>query len=155
VLVAGADDFIRIIGLGLAGRRDEARGALLNSRPSSRIPAFRAWSDTLMAWLERRPGDMFQYLSSLGSLKILSDPEGIFQGAWLLCDAGDHERALPSMQRAVAGGYFVAPTLSEAPAFDALRGDARFKALLSEAEAGRQRALAAFRDAGGEQLLGR
>ena len=155
VLIAGADDFIRIIGLGLAGRRDEARRALLATRPTSRIPAFRSWSDTLMAWLERRPADMFDSMSALGSLKIFTDPEAIFQGAWLLCDAGEHERGLGHLRRAVAAGYWVAPTLSGARAFDALRGDAAFEALLSEAEAGRQQALAAFREAGGERLLGR
>jgi hypothetical protein len=155
VLIAGADDFIRIIGLGLAGRRDEARGALLGTRATSRIPAFRAWSETLMAWLERRPGDMFESIANLGALKIMTDPEAIFQGAWLLCDVGEHERGLERVQRAVAAGYSVAPTLATAPAFDALRGDARFQRLLAEAEAGRQQALAAFRDAGGERLLGR
>ena len=36
-----------------------------------------------------------------------------------------------------------------------LRSDARFQAILAEAEAGRQQALAAFREAGGERLLGR
>jgi TolB-like protein len=155
VLIAGADDFIRIIGLGLAGRRDEARGALLGTRATSRIPAFRAWSETLMAWLERRPGDMFESIANLGAIKIMTDPEAIFQGAWLLCDIGEHERALERVQRAIAAGYCVAPTLAAAPAFDALRGDARFEGLLAEAEAGRQQALAAFRDAGGERLLGR
>ena len=108
-----------------------------------------------MAWLERRPADMFDTMSALGSLKIMADPEAIFQGAWLLCDVGDHERGLGHLQRAVAAGYCVAPTLSSAPAFDALRSDPAFQAMLSEAEAGRQQALAAFREAGGERLLGR
>jgi hypothetical protein len=59
------------------------------------------------------------------------------------------------LQRAVAKGYFVAPTLSSLPHFDALRDDPAFQALLADAEAGRQRALLAFREAGGERLLGR
>src|SRR5206468_13134572 len=36
-LVAGADDGIRVVGLGLAGRRDEARQMLLRMQGSSRL----------------------------------------------------------------------------------------------------------------------
>jgi hypothetical protein len=54
----------------------------------------------------------------------------------------------------VAKGYFVAPTLAGSRHFDALRGDVRFQELLAKAEAGRNRARAAFREAGGELLLG-
>ncbi len=54
----------------------------------------------------------------------------------------------------MAKGYFVAPTLTHWPQFDRLRGEPRFQALLASAEAGRARALAAFREAGGERLLG-
>jgi eukaryotic-like serine/threonine-protein kinase len=155
VLLAGGDNFIHIIGLGLAGRRDEAREMLLDARTTSRIPAFRSWSDAVMAWLERRPADMLGSMSAVGPLKIMEDPEAIFQEGWLLCDVGEHERGLGQLRRAVAKGYCVAPTLSAARAFDGLRGDPTFAALLSEAEAGRQQALAAFREAGGERLLGR
>jgi len=38
--------------------------------------------------------------------------------------------------------------------FDGLRSEPAFQALLAAAESGRQRALAAFRAAGGERLLG-
>ena len=57
-VLAGADDGIRVIGLGLAGRRDEARQKLLEMRQSSRIPLFQAWIEYLMAWLDRRSADM-------------------------------------------------------------------------------------------------
>jgi hypothetical protein len=93
-------------------------------------------------------------ISALSALKIQDDPEAIFQEGWLLCDAGEHERGLGHLRRAVAKGYFVAPTLSGSRHFDALRTDPAFQELLAEAEAGRQRALAAFREAGGERLLG-
>jgi hypothetical protein len=119
----------------------------------SRIPIFQAWIEYLTAWLERRPADMVVRMSALKGLKIQDDPEAIFQEGWLLCDAGEHAVALPHLQRAVAKGYFVAPTLARAPHFDALRGDPAFTALLEDAEAGRQRALAAFRDAGGDRLI--
>jgi tetratricopeptide (TPR) repeat protein len=148
------DDANRVIGLGLAGRRDEARAVLAALRQAMPIPAFQTWADTLLAWLDRRPADMLGGMSAIGSLRIMEDPEAIFQMGWLLADAGAHEQALDYLQRAVAKNYFVAPTLAGRPHFDALRGNPAFQALLSEAEAGRARALAAFREAGGERLLG-
>jgi TolB-like protein len=154
-LLAGVDDGIRVIGLGLAGRRDEARGAVLQMRQASRLPAFQSWIACLMAWLDRRPADILSTISALGPLKIMDDPEAIFQMGWLLCDLGEHEAGLDPLRRAVAKGYFVAPTLSGSRHFDALRSDPAFQELLAEAEAGRQQALAAFREAGGERLIGR
>jgi len=90
----------------------------------------------------------------LGELTVLNDPEAIFQEGWLLCDIGEHERGLAEIRRAVAKGYFGAPTLSGRRQFDALRSNPAFHELLAEAEAGRQRALVAFREGGGERLLG-
>jgi hypothetical protein len=84
----------------------------------------------------------------------MEDPEAIFQMGWLLCDLGEHEEGLVHLRRAVAKGYFVVPTLSGSRHFDALRSDPAFQELLAQAEAGRQQALAAFREAGGERLLG-
>ena len=108
-----------------------------------------------MAWLERRPADMLVSLPALSSLKIQEDPEAIFLEGWFLCDVGEHQAGLDHLRRAVAKGYFVAPTLSGSRHFDGLRSDPAFQALLAKAEAGRQEALAAFREAGGERLLGR
>jgi serine/threonine protein kinase/tetratricopeptide (TPR) repeat protein len=154
LVVAGADDGIRVIGLGLAGRRDEARRMLLAMRGGSRIPVFRSWTAYLMAWLDRRPAGMVVD-AALGSLKIDQDPEAIFQQGWLLCDAGDFERGFDYLRRAVEKGYFVAATLSRSPQFDALRDRSEFQALVSQAEDGRRQALAAFVEAGGNRLLGR
>jgi hypothetical protein len=93
-------------------------------------------------------------LSAFGPLKIQDDPEAMFQVGWLLCDVGEHEAGLVQLRLAVEKGYFVASTLSDRRQFDPLRGDPAFRALLEEAEAGRQRALAAFREANGERLIG-
>ena len=109
----------------------------------------------LAAWLDRRTTDMFAGLSDLGALKIMEDPEAIFQGGWLLCDVGEYERGLVELRRAVAKGYSVVPTLAGSRAFEGVRSDPAFQELLAEAEAGRQLARAAFREHGGEPLLGR
>jgi eukaryotic-like serine/threonine-protein kinase len=153
--VAGGDDGIRVIGLGLAGRRDEARQALIAMRESPRIPVFHSWTDYLMDWIDQRPADMLLGLTSLTALKIQDDPEAIFLEGWMLCDVGEYERGFGDLQRAVSKGYFVTPTLERSPQFDGLRGEPSFQALVATAEAGRQRAWAAFRESGGERLLGK
>jgi len=151
----GADEGIHVIALGLSGRRDEARQALASMGQRSHIQLFHRWTAHLRAWLDRHVDDMVSTLVAFGSLKIFDDPEAIFQEGWLFCDVGDHERGLSYLQRAVARGYFVAPTLARWPQFDALREVPAFQALLAEAEAGRERARHAFRDAGGDRLLAR
>ena len=153
-VVAGADDGIRVIGLALAGQREEARKRLNVMRQRSRIPAFEAWMDYLSAWLDHRIEDMAGRGRTFRTLKIQDDPEAIFQEGWLLCDVGEHARGLPFLQRGVAKGYYPVATLASRSQFDALRGDPAFIALQADAAAGRQRALEAFRDAGGERLLG-
>jgi non-specific serine/threonine protein kinase len=150
----GADDGIRIMALGLFGRRKEAL-ELVRSLRTGRIPAFEAWFTYLKAWLERVPREMFDSIDTMGTLGIQMDPEAMFIEGWLLCDVGEYEVGLSQLQSAVAKGYFPAMPLERSPQFDALRNDPAFAALLADAEAGRARALTAFRDAGGERLLGR
>jgi serine/threonine protein kinase len=155
LVAGGGDEGIRVIGLGLAGRRDDARRALDGLRHASRIPTFDAWIEYLTAWLDRRPAEMIARMAGIGALKIMDDPEAIFQEGWLLCDVGEHERGLPHLRRAVAKGYTAAPALAGSRQFDALRGDPAFNEVLAKAEAGRRQALAAFEEAGGERLVGR
>jgi serine/threonine protein kinase/tetratricopeptide (TPR) repeat protein len=153
-LTAGADDGIRVIALGLAGRQDEARQRIHAMRQARRIPLFETWIDFLLAWVDRRVDDVLNRSFDRGPQKIHEDPEAIFQDGWLLCHIGEHDRGLVCLTRAVGKGYVVAPTLARAPQFDALRGRPEFTALLTQAEAGRARALDAFRQGGGERLLG-
>jgi eukaryotic-like serine/threonine-protein kinase len=152
----GGDEGIRIIGLGLAGRREEAREKLaVMAAHAQRIPAFYAWTGFLSCWLDQDAPEMLARMSSLSTLKIMDDPEAIFQNGWLLCDVGRHAEGLPHLRRAVDMGYFVVPTLTGSRQFDALRGDPVFQAVLADAEKGRAAALAAFVEGGGPRLLGR
>jgi serine/threonine protein kinase/tetratricopeptide (TPR) repeat protein len=152
---SGSDTVIRVIGLGIARRREEALRVLDELRQASQIPALLSYADSLQAWLEGRTAEMFATAETLGALTIMNDPEAMFQGGWLLCDLGEHERGLIELRRALAKGYTVVPTLATSRAFDAIRSDPAFQELLAEAEAGREEARAAFRDGGGERLLGR
>lgn len=149
----GGDDGIRVIGLGMAGRRDEARQMLAQLAQAPPSQTFKSWTLHLAAWLDGRVEDMLSTLSVFAPLKIFDDPEAIFQEGWMFCNVGEHRRGLDYLQRAVARGYFPSVTLTEWPQFDALRDDPVFQTLLADAEAGRQRARAAFREAGGERLL--
>jgi tetratricopeptide (TPR) repeat protein len=151
----GGDEGIRVIGLGFAGRRDEARHLLDRLAHGPAGHTFHAWTLHLGAWLDRRIDDMVSTVSTFAPLKIFDDPEAIFQEGWFFCDVGEHQRGMDYLQRAVARGYFPAVTLTNRPQFDALRDDPAFQALLADADAGRERARAAFREAGGERLLGR
>jgi tetratricopeptide (TPR) repeat protein len=153
-LIEGADDGVRVIGLGLAGRLDEARAAVERMRQQARIPAFGAWIGFLAAWIDRSPDLMFRALSSFADFKIQMDPEANFLEGWMLCDVGEHKRGLEFIQRAVARGYFVSPTLSRSPQFAPLQNHPAFVALVEEAEAGRQQSFTKFKEAGGERLLG-
>ena len=153
--VERADDTVRMIALGLAGRRSEAVQELDAILQTPLIPTFGSWGTYIRAWLEGRPKDMLGSLDHLSHLKIQEDPEALFLQAWMLCDVGEHERGLDLLERAVSRSYFVAPTLSASRQFDPLRGEARFQSLLADAEAGRHLALQTFREAGGDRLLGR
>jgi serine/threonine-protein kinase len=152
--VGGGDEVIRVIGLGLAGRREEARQLLASLRTASLLPVFHSYADTLLAWLDRRLADVRSADTMTDGLAIAEDPEARFQQGWLLCDLGDHERGIEQLERAVAKGYSVVPALENGRAFDALRGDRRFAALLDAAREARAQALSAFREAGGARLLG-
>jgi serine/threonine protein kinase/tetratricopeptide (TPR) repeat protein len=153
-VVAGADDVIRVIGLGLAGRRDEARRRLVQMRQLSRIPAFESWIEYLMAWLDRRRDEMDGRMSVFRHLRIQEDPEAIFQEGWLLCDLGDYDTGLDFLRRAIEKHYWAVVTLTNSRQFDGLRNRPEFEALLAAAKQGRERSLVVYREAGGERLLG-
>jgi tetratricopeptide (TPR) repeat protein len=149
-----ADEGIRIMTLGLGGRRDEARQMRLQGHHPPQVPALQRWGEYVTAWLNGRSDDMRLALGSLEGLRIQDDPEALFIEGWLACDVGDYETGLAHFERALDRGYFVAQTLSAAPQFDPLRDQPRFQMLLQKAEAGRQQVRAAFVEAGGAKLLG-
>ncbi len=148
------EDLNQIVALGMLGRDEEARGVLRAVRGQTRTSVLLAWADYMDAWLDRRPDEMLRIRAAMGGVKILEDPEAMFQEGYLVCYAGDKERGLEIVRRAVTKGYFVVETLTRCAAFDRVRDDAVFRQILAEAVAGRDRALLAFRERGGEKLLG-
>ncbi|HKQ19312.1 MAG TPA: protein kinase, partial [Candidatus Eisenbacteria bacterium] len=152
--VTGGDHVIRVLALGLAGRRDVARGMLFQMALEPQIPAFKSWTDYLLAWLDRRPDAMKATLATIDPVRIMDDPEAKFQEGWLFCDVGEYEHGQELLRQAVESGYFAAATLSSSPHFDAIRNEPSFQVIVARAEEGRAQALAAYRDGGGERLLG-
>jgi len=151
----GADDGIRIIGMGLHGRREDAKAELARMKEQPKVPLFKVWTEYLGAWLDGRVPQMLDQTPSLNQLAVFQDPEAIFQEGWMLCDVGAHDKGLQLLERGVDRGYLASPVLKRAPQFDPLRGTPAFESLIADAEALRLRARAAFRGAGGERLLGR
>ena len=82
------------------------------------------------------------------------DPEGHHLWALYMAQLGDQAAALAMLTRAVEGGYACFPAMAQDPWLDPLRTDAVFKRLLSASETGHREAAAAFRDAGGDRVLG-
>ena len=82
------------------------------------------------------------------------DPENLYYSSLMAAYMGDSERCLSALERAVRGGWFCAQTIAGEPWLGRVRDTPRFTALVKEAEAGRARAESAFRDAGGDRLLG-
>lgn len=153
-LIAGADDVIRVIGLGLAGRIDEARQRLRQIDGATRIQTFQSWLVTLDAWLDRRTSQFISEILAFSDLRISDDPEAVFQEGWMLCDVGEYEEGLTRLRRAVDKGYFPVTTLERSRQFDTLRSDPRFQSIVADAISRRDSARAAFHVAGGSRLLG-
>jgi eukaryotic-like serine/threonine-protein kinase len=156
---APMDHAMRLIALGLAGRRDEAREVLTEfvkmvANREQAWPSWIAWTSWLEAWVEARYEDMRAQATALEAFDLLADPEGEFLQGWLQCEASDYDAGLVQLRRAVSEGFYAAPTLERDHHFDPLRRRPEFQVLLADTQKRRQHALEAFRAAGGERLLG-
>jgi len=88
------------------------------------------------------------------ALAAFHDPEASFMYSLILFRTGQAERGLELLESAVAGGFNATTAMAEETSFDPVRGDSRFETLREQASARRTEALAAYRSAGGERLLG-
>ena len=148
-----ASDFEpKAVALVRAGRREEAKAVFERMGAAHMPAAYRATANAARAALFDEPAAARAALKE--GFAAIDDPEWHYTVGTLLARVGDPERAVDMIEKAVDGGYLVAPALAKDPVLDPLRGQARFEALLARAESRREAALAAFRQAGGESLLG-
>jgi len=148
-----ASDFEpKAVALVRAGRREEAKAVFERMGAVHMPAAYRATANAARAALFDEPAAARAALKE--GFAAIDDPEWHYTVGTLLARVGDPERAVDMIEKAVDGGYLVAPALAKDPVLDPLRGQARFEALLARAESRREAALAAFRQAGGESLLG-
>ncbi|HET9250718.1 MAG TPA: protein kinase [Candidatus Eisenbacteria bacterium] len=152
--IASGGDVARVVALGAAGRRDEALALLRSVKVTSPVIAFESWVGFLKAWLERSAEDMVAAREKIAHLKIIDDPEACFQEGLLFCDVGNAERGFTYLRKAVEKEYFQVEALTSSPLLDGVRGDPRYKELLGRSTEGRLRAVEAFREKGGERILG-
>jgi hypothetical protein len=82
------------------------------------------------------------------------DPEGLYYLTRMLARLGEVERAVALFERVVNEGFYCYPGFASDPWLDGLRAQAEFKRLLAHAQSRHKEAVAAFREAGGEDVLG-
>jgi tetratricopeptide (TPR) repeat protein len=145
----------RVIALGSVGKRDEALKLLRSLPMEKQVPVFHVYVDFMRAWLERKPEEMAEGRAKMAGLKVLDDPEAMFQEGSMYCSAGDPVRGLEMLRRSVAKGFFPPQKLARSAMFAEVRGMPEFQKILADSEAGRAQAMVVFRQHSGEQLLGR
>lgn len=138
-------------GLLLMGRRHEALERVEEMLRSSPPPALRRFSEGMLAMAEERPDDALRITSELSTR--FPDPEAWYLLALHWIRLGHPTRGLDLLRGVVDGGYFPVTGLRHDAAFDPIRDEPEFGAMLERAEAGRAEALAAFVAAAGETLL--
>jgi hypothetical protein len=144
---------LRHMSLWMLGRHDEALEGV--TRLEQQLPTGGEWL-FLTALRTAMQGKREECIQA--SREILAsgfhDPEGLLLIARELAFAGARHEALDMLERVVNGGFHCPRGLMQDPWLDALRGDPAFIRLLHRAEEGSAASAAAFREAGGERVLG-
>jgi predicted Zn-dependent protease len=143
--------YIYAISLAAVGREVEALAALRQlQQAATRVSEFIAAARALLE------GDRDASVASLNRVLAsqYSDPEVLLYAARQLAHLGARDEAISGLARAIEGGHFCYPALAHDPWFDSVRHDVRFVELLERARERHTRALGAFREAGGERVLG-
>jgi serine/threonine protein kinase/tetratricopeptide (TPR) repeat protein len=144
--------FVRNYSLATLGRREEAIAAFREMERHA-IALEREVGRSQLGALE---GDRALVLEATARLRDsgFRDPEGLYFAARTLAFIGEQDAALRELEGVIEGGFFCAPFFERDPWLASLRADPRGQALLARAAALRAEALATYREAGGEGLLG-
>src|SRR5262245_22367142 len=139
--------------LGEQGNRDEAVRRLRSIEQGRLTEYMRAQTSSIRALFEGRREESLD-----GATRVIAqfpDPESVWWHARTLAFFGWRERALAALNQALDRGFVVYRILTRPdPLLDPVRSSPEFSDLLGRAESRYRDALAAFRNAGGEDLLG-
>jgi serine/threonine protein kinase/tetratricopeptide (TPR) repeat protein len=144
---------LRHMSLWMLGRQDEALEGV--TRLEEQLPTSGEWVflTALRAAMQGRRDECVH-----ASRRVLEngfhDPEGLYLAARELAFVGAHPEALAMLERVVEGGFHCPRPMLQDPWLDSLRGDPTFVRLLHRAEEESAASAAAFREAGGERVLG-
>ena len=110
------------------------------------------WVRGVIAAIERRAEGFVVAFDR--SIQGIRDPEFLYQWALMASQVGDTTRALDTLERVVDRGWCCAASMARDPWLDHVRDEPRFITLLRKAEERHRAAANAFREAGGDRLLG-
>lgn len=146
--------YLEVFALAELGRTDEAIQVLRTAGHRS-PPRMRDFMDAAMALLEGRPlsAPVIAELEQ-GFLKVVSDPEGLYYAARHFARMGEIDLGLRVFTRAVEGGYSSYPMFTTDPWLEGLRRHEGFAPVLAHARGRYAEAVAAFKAAGGERIVG-
>ena len=134
----------------MLGRMGDVVDAIAALPPSTSIQ--RHFLTAMAATAQGRRPEAIAAIDQVTSTFV--DPEGLFYLTRLLARLGEAERTLALLERVVNEGFYCFPGFASDSWFDSLRGDSRFTRVLGRAQSRHHEAVVAFRDAGGERVLG-
>jgi serine/threonine protein kinase/tetratricopeptide (TPR) repeat protein len=134
------------------GSPDNALEVLNSVNMAMVPPAFLRSFEAISAFITRPPADAVPVIEEAIAAHV--DPEALFLFGVMLTRLGGVERGLGVVGDAVRAGYTPASTLTGNHAFDALRGQAAFKAIADEAWRRLRMNQEMFEAAGGPEMLG-
>jgi serine/threonine protein kinase/tetratricopeptide (TPR) repeat protein len=144
---------VTIMALDLMGQRELAIAHVQRQLVPGLPPIFRMVLGLFLAALDGRRKDAHAAADEILAKWRLRDPCATYYVARGLA-AIEHPGALPMLTRAVNGGYYCFPFLTQDPWLDSIRTSNEFTRIVDAAETGYRDAAAAFTAAGGEMLLG-
>jgi serine/threonine protein kinase/tetratricopeptide (TPR) repeat protein len=144
---------LRHMSLWMLGRQEEALEGVTRLEEQLRAGGESLFLTTLRAAMQ---GKRDECVAAAGEMlgTGFHDPEGLYLVARELAYVGARPEALDMLDRVVTGGFHCPRALLQDPWLDSIRGDPTFVRLLHRAEEESAASLAAFRDGGGERVLG-
>jgi len=147
--------YIGALAMAQLGRGPEAV-AMLRKMTGTVAPRLGEFLEATVAVIEGRGIEDPEVRKTVESAFVdqVSDPEGVYYAARNLAKLGQVELALGAMAKAVDNGYFCYPAFIRDPYLDPLRGHPAFDAAMDRAKERHAEAVAAFKSAGGERIVG-